>query len=151
MRLVSRQCLEPVQCGLVNLARAKLLDELVVVDAVLVRRNNFPRIDDLLAFLDVGVLAVLAEVCVSFGLRVFVERHSGKNWERMPGLHGGTQPGYLLSQRISVFVRDCGDCGDDSTKHHPHQKLLPICAHSPRVSFCSFVAQNTHPDKSIVD
>jgi hypothetical protein len=87
MRFVSSQRLEPVQRRLINFARAKLLNELVIIDAVLVRRNNLPGIDDLFAFLNVAVLAVLAKVSVSLGLRGLVQCHPGKNGERMLGIH----------------------------------------------------------------
>ena len=83
MRFVSGQRLESVQRRLINLARAKLLNELVIVDPILVGCNNLPGIDDLLAFLDVCVLAVLCEVCTLLGLGGLVQRHSGENGERM--------------------------------------------------------------------
>lgn len=87
MRFVSGQCLKPVQRRLINFACAKLLNELVVIDAVLVHRNNLPGIDNLFALLDVAMLAVLAEVSVSLGLRGLVQCHPGKNRERMLGVH----------------------------------------------------------------
>lgn len=46
MRFVPCQHLESIRYSLVNLSCSKLLDRLVIVDAILVRGNNFPRIDD---------------------------------------------------------------------------------------------------------
>jgi hypothetical protein len=83
MRFVPSQALKPIQCRLINLPGPKLFNELVIVDSIFVRRDNFPGIDDLLALLDVCVCSVLGDVSCLFCLGMLVQRHFGEDREGM--------------------------------------------------------------------